>query len=119
MTHLLLWALKISALIASTVRPALTQTAQGLSGLYPRQPKKQTTAPRASTLLRYFCKQKLSLSRFSRHSLHSWQVPALNETCKLLLSCLGFDEQIYQQLHLFLNDGGGLENGNLKCEKRL
>ena len=107
MTHLLLLALKISALMAAKVRTALAQTTQVLSGIYPGQPKKQTTSPRTATLLHYVCKQKLILSQVTLSASQTWHLPTLNSTCNLILSCLGFDASIYQQIPLFLNDRGG------------
>ena len=94
--HLLSLGLRLLTLIEFVVRRQLSNTQDGLSGLYPENPQKTTTRPTTERLLKTF--DNITLTCFEVEGRAYRHLPALTPLQEKILHLLGFSPQIYTDL---------------------
>jgi transposase len=94
--HLLSLGLRLLTLMEFVVRRQLSNTQDGLSGLYPEHPKKTTTRPTTERLLKAF--DHITLTCFEVEGRAYRHLPALTPLQEKILHLLGFSPRIYTDL---------------------
>lgn len=94
--HLLSLGLRLLTLIEFVVRRQLSNTQDGLSGLYPENPQKTTTRPTTERLLKTF--DNITLTCFEVEGRAYRHLPVLTPLQEKILYLLGFSPQIYTDL---------------------
>ena len=98
MTHLLMLALRALMLFEVLVRRGQEQSGQGLTGLYPGQPKRTTSRPTAKRVLEAIARAQITLSWVEDREGRRCHLSRLPELIKRVLRYLGLSDRVYTRL---------------------
>jgi transposase len=98
LTDLLTLALRVLTLFEVLVRRGQDRDDEGLTGLYPGQPKRTTDRPTAQRVLEAIARASVTLIREVRAEGPRWHLTALPVLVTRVLSYLGLSEEIYTRL---------------------
>lgn len=88
---------------------ALKKNNEEIMGLTAGQPKRKTSTPTAISVLGYFSRCGMSLSRIKVNSVWNNIISPLPELCHKILSLLGLSYEAYEKLKLWQIQNSGLE----------
>jgi len=98
LTRLLTIALRLLTLFEIRVRAGLEEAGEELAGLYEGQPKRKTSRPTATRLLKAIARMELTLTRVGSGDESQWYVSALPPLLLRILELVGLTESIYTSL---------------------
>jgi len=98
LTHLLTIALRILTLVEATVRDALQERGETLTGLYDGQPTRTTDRPTGLRLLRAFARNEISRVGYSSQGQLHWRLTPIPALLLHILTLLRLPHDTY--LHL-------------------
>jgi transposase len=98
LTRLLTIALRLLTLFELRVRAGLEKAAEELSGLYEGQPKRKTSRPTATRLLKAIARMEITLTRVESGDEFQWFVSALPPLLLRILVLVDLSEDIYTLL---------------------
>jgi transposase len=98
LTRLLTIALRLLTLFELRVRAGLEEAAEELSGLYEGQPKRKTSRPTATRLLKAIARMEITLTCVESGEDSAWYVSALPPLLLRILELVGLSEDIYAAL---------------------
>ncbi len=94
-TRLLTLALRVLTLIESQVRQGQKQSAEVMLGLYEGQPKRTTSRPTGTRLLKVFVRTPITLTRIETSTRVQWHVTPLSELQLRILRLLRLPTSLY------------------------
>jgi transposase len=98
LTRLLTIALRLLTLFEMRVRAGLAEAAEELSGLYEGQPKRKTSRPTATRLLKAIARMEITLTGVESEDNSQWYVSALPPLLLRILELVNLSEDIYTSL---------------------
>ena len=98
LTRLLTIALRLLTLFELRVRAGLAEAEEELSGLYEGQPKRKTSRPTATRLLKAIARMEITLTRIVSEDDSQWRVSALPPLLLRILKLVDLSETIYTGL---------------------
>lgn len=98
LTRLLTIALRLLTLFEIRVRAGLQEAGEELAGLYEGQPKRKTSRPTATRLLKAIARMGLTLTRVDSDEGSQWYVSALPPLLLRILELVNLTESIYTGL---------------------
>jgi transposase len=98
LTRLLTIALRLLTLFELRVRAGLEEAEEELSGLYEGQPKRKTSRPTATRLLKAIARMEITLTRIVSEDDSQWRVSALPPLLLRILKLVDLSETIYTGL---------------------
>lgn len=98
LTRLLTIALRLLTLFEMRVRAGLKGAAEELSGLYEGQPKRKTSRPTATRLLKAIARMEITLTCVESEDNSQWYVSALPPLLLRILKFVNLSEDIYTSL---------------------
>jgi transposase len=98
LTRLLTLALRLLTLFELRVRAGLENAGEELSGLYEGQPKRKTSRPTATRLLKAIARMEITLTCVESGNDSQWYVSALPPLLIRLLELVDLSEDIYTVL---------------------
>lgn len=98
LTRLLTIALRVLTLFELRVRAGLEEAEEELSGLYEGQPKRKTSRPTATRLLKAIARLQVTLTRWESADDVTWYVSVLPPLLLRILELVGLSEKIYTGL---------------------
>lgn len=98
LTRLLTIALRLLTLFEIRVRAGLEEAGEELAGLYEGQPKRKTSRPTATRLLKAIARMELTLTRVDSGDESQWYVSAVPPLLLRILELVGLTESIYTSL---------------------
>ena len=98
LTHLLILALRLLALIQGEVRRSLEQDDVDLAGLFESRPNRTTRRPTARRLLQAVHRSQITLTRVRGPGISQWHVTPLSPLVSNILHHLGLSHDIYTNL---------------------
>lgn len=98
LTRLLTIALRLLTLFEIRVRAGLEEAGEELAGLYEGQPKRKTSRPTATRLLKAIARMELTLTRVDSGDESQWHVSTLPPLLLRILELVGLTESIYTNL---------------------
>lgn len=98
LTRLLTIAMRLLTLFEIRVRAGLEEAGEELAGLYEGQPKRKTSRPTATRLLKAIARMGLTLTRVDTGDKSRWYVSALPPLLLRILELVGLTESIYSSL---------------------
>jgi transposase len=98
LTRLLTIALRLLTLFELRVRAGLGEAAEELAGLYEGQPKRKTSRPTATRLLKAIARMEITLTRMESEDDAKWYVSVLPPLLLRIMELVGLSENIYTGL---------------------
>ena len=98
LTRLLTIALRLLTLFELRVRAGLQEAGAELSGLYEGQPKRKTSRPTATRLLKAIARMEITLTCVESEGDSQWYVSALPPLLLLILELVDLSKNIYTGL---------------------
>jgi transposase len=98
LTRLLTIALRLLTLFELRVRAGLGEAGEELSGLYEGQPRRKTSRPTATRLLKAIARLEVTLTRVESEDDLQWHVPALPPLLLRILKLVNLSGDIYTRL---------------------
>ncbi len=98
LTRLLTIALRLLTLFEMRVRAGLEEAKEELAGLYEGQPKRKTSRPTATRLLKAIARMELTLTKIDSGDKSGWYVSALPPLLLRIVKLVGLTESIYTSL---------------------
>jgi transposase len=98
LTRLLTIALRLLTLFELRVRAGLEKAQEELSGLYEGQPKRKTSRPTATRLLKAIARMQITVTGVESGDDYQWYVSTLPPLLRRILELLGLSESIYTSL---------------------
>src|SRR5262245_9547403 len=98
LTRLLTIALRLLTLFELRVRAGLEEAGEELSGLYEGQPKRKTSRPTATRLLKAIARMEITLTRMESEGDVKWYVSMLPPLLLRIMELVGLSEHIYTGL---------------------
>jgi transposase len=98
LTRLLTIALRLLTLFELRVRAGLEEAEEELVGLYEGQPKRKTSRPTATRLLKAIARMEITLTRVASEEDAQWYVTALPPLLRRILELVDLSENIYTVL---------------------
>jgi transposase len=98
LTRLLTIALRLLTLFELRVREGLNEAEEELVGLYEGQPKRKTSRPTATRLLKAIARMEITLTRVASEDDSQWHVTALPPLLRRILELVDLSENIYTVL---------------------
>jgi transposase len=98
LTRLLTIALRLLTLLELRVRAGLDEANEKLSGLYEGQPKRQTSQPTATRLLKAITRMEITLTCVKSENDSQWYVSSLPPLLLRILELAGLSDDIYTSL---------------------
>jgi len=98
LTRLLTIALRLLTLFEIRVRVGLEEAEEELSGLYEGQPKRKTSRPTATRLLKAIARMEITLTRLESGDDAKWYVSGRPPLLLRILELVGLSEEIYTDL---------------------
>ena len=98
LTRLLTIALRLLTLFEIRVRVGLEEAEEELSGLYEGQPKRKTSRPTATRLLKAIARMEITLTRLESGDDAKWYVSGRPSLLLRILELVGLSEEIYTDL---------------------
>jgi transposase len=98
LTRLLTIALRLLTLFELRVRAGLAEAGEELSGLYEGQPKRKTSRPTATRLLKAIARMEITLTRVASDDDSQWYVSTLPPLLRRILELVDISEDMYTGL---------------------
>jgi len=98
LTRLLTIALRLLTLFEIRVRAGLAAAKEELSGLYEGQPKRKTSRPTATRLLKAIARMEITLTCVESENDSQWYVSTLPPLLLRILELVGLSQDIYTSL---------------------
>jgi transposase len=98
LTRLLTIALRLLTLLEMTVRASLAATQEDLAGLYEGQPKRKTSRPTATRMLKAITRMGITLTHVTVDGDSRWYVSPLPPLLIRILELMGLSPSIYTGL---------------------
>jgi transposase len=98
LTRLLTIALRLLTLFELRVRAGLEEAAQELAGLYEGQPKRKTSRPTATRLLKAIARMQITLTSIESEGDSKWYVSVLPPLLLHILELAGLSRDLYTGL---------------------
>ena len=98
LTRLLTIALRLLTLFEIRVRAGLEEAREELTGLYEGQPKRKTSRPTATRLLKAIARMELTLTRVDSGDESQWHVSVLPPLLLRILELVSLSESVYTNL---------------------